>query len=206
MEARIREGLSRVGLAMRIEDWDRAKASGLNPTQLAVLGLLEGRGEGGLGVSEIAAHLGVAQPTATDSINALERKGLLEKRPGAADRRAVRVVPTPEGLAALREAGRRESAAGQAVAALDAGAQEALLLSLVKMIRHLQEAGAIPVQRMCVNCRHFAPFVHADAARPHHCRFVDAAFGERELRIDCRDHVEADPASRAATRDVLEPG
>lgn len=203
---RIREGLSRVGMAMRVDDWNRAKATGLNPTQLAILGLLEGRGEDGLGVKEVAAHLGVSQPTATDSINALERKGLIGKRAGASDKRAVRVALTPDGLATLQEADREKSLAEQAVGALGDDAQQDLLLTLITMIRHLQETDAIPVQRMCVSCRYFAPNAHKDTARPHHCKFVDAAFGQRDLRIDCRDHLEADPASRAATWDVFQPG
>ncbi len=206
MNHRIREGLSRIATVLRIDEWNRAKAAGINPTQLAILTLLEGRGDSGLGVKEIAAHLGVSQPTATDSINALERKGCLAKRPGESDRRAVRVVLTAEGSALLRTADIGEGLAGQAVGSLDEGEQEDLLLSLVRMIRHLQETDAIPVQRMCVSCRYFAPFAHPDAARPHHCHFVDAAFGQRELRIDCRDHEEADPASRAATREAFQTG
>jgi hypothetical protein len=27
--------------------------------------------------------------------------------------------------------------------------------------------------------------------RPHHCRFVDAPFGDSELRLDCVDHQTA---------------
>ena len=206
MNHRIREGLSRIATVLRIDEWNRAKAAGLNPTQLAILTLLEGRGGVGLGVREIAAYLGVSQPTATDSINALERKGYLAKAPGESDRRTVRIVLTAQGSATLRTADIGEGLAGQAVGALDGGEQEDLLLSLVRMIRHLQETDAIPVQRMCVSCRHFAPFAHPDAARPHHCHFVDAAFGQRELRIDCRDHEEADPASRAATWEVFRTG
>jgi DNA-binding MarR family transcriptional regulator len=201
---RLREGLSRIGMAMRIDEWNRSKASGLNPTQLAILTLLEGRGAEGLGVREIAAHLGVSQPTATDSINALERKACLEKRPEAGDRRAVRVVPTAEGLAILKASDTGDGLAATALGALDEREQEDLLLTLIKMIRRLQVAEAIPVQRMCVTCRHFSPFAHADAARPHHCHFVDAAFGQRDLRVDCRDHDEADPASRAATWDAFQ--
>lgn len=206
MNHRIREGLSRIATALRVDEWNRAKAAGLNPTQLAILTLLEGRGDSGLGVKEIAAHLGVSQPTATDSINALERKGYIAKRPGETDRRAVSVMLTAGGAAALQTADIGEGLAGQAVGALDDGEQEDLLLSLVRMIRHLQETDAIPVQRMCVSCRYFAPFAHADAAQPHHCHFVDAAFGQRELHIDCRDHEEADPASRAATWDAFQTG
>ncbi|WP_144378348.1 MarR family winged helix-turn-helix transcriptional regulator [Mesorhizobium amorphae] len=206
LDFRIGEGLSRLAMAHRVDDWDRAKATGLNPTQLAILGLLERRGETGLGVKEIAAQLGVSQPTASDSINALERKEYVAKHPGMIDKRAVRVVLTTDGLAVIGQAGQENGLATEALAALDADEREDLLLTLIKMIRHLQETGAIPVQRMCVSCRYFAPFAHADAARPHHCKFVDAAFGQRELRIDCRDHVEADPSSRAATWDAFQTG
>lgn len=201
---RIREGLSRVATAMRVDEWERAKATGLNPTQLAILSLLEGRKDG-LGVKEIAAHLGVSQPTATDSINALDKKGHLEKRAGEADRRSIEVHLTPTGLAALQH-DTGPKLAEQAVGSLDDGEQQQLLITLVKMIRHLQEQDAIPVQRMCVTCRYFAPFVHSDGKRPHHCHFVNASFGQRELRVDCRDHEQADPSSRAATWEAFQTG
>lgn len=203
---RIREGLSRIATVMRNEDWNRAKASGLNPTQLSILELLEGRGDG-LTVKEIAANLGVSQPTATDSIAALERKELVTKNSDGADRRAVKVVMTPKGRSILAaKTGSSVGAAQDAVGALANAEQEELLVSLVKMIRHLQERDAIPIQRMCVSCRYFAPYAHSDAVRPHHCQFVDAAFGQRDLRIDCREHETADPTLRAATWNLFEKG
>ncbi|CAH0343068.1 hypothetical protein RHI9324_04801 [Rhizobium sp. CECT 9324] len=202
---RIREGLSRLAMAMRTDDWTRAKTSGLNPTQLAILELLEGRADG-LGVKEIAANLGVSQPTATDSIAALERKGFVAKRSAGADRRGVNVGITGEGVSVLEEGQNSPNVAEQSVDALADHEQEELLITLVKMIRHLQEIDAIPIQRMCASCRYFAPFAHSDAAQPHHCNFVDAAFGQRDIRIDCREHETADPASRAATWDVFQQG
>jgi DNA-binding MarR family transcriptional regulator len=197
---RIREGLSRVAVAMRSDDWDRAKRLGLNPSQLAILETLEGRVDG-MGVKEVAAHLAVSQPTATDSINALERKGLVEKRTGS-DKRAVVVCITGEGRSVLSRSS-TGTTAEQAVDALAEHVQEELLLSLVKMIRHLQDTDAIPIQRMCATCRYFEPFKHKDAAKPHHCNFVDASFGQRDIRIDCREHETADPAFRAATWEVF---
>jgi hypothetical protein len=68
---------------------------------------------------------------------------------------------------------------------------------LVTLIRALQEARAIPVQRMCATCTHFRPHAHADAACSHHCTFVDVAFGDANLRLDCGDHEPA-PAEVAA--------
>lgn len=202
---RIREGLSRIATVMRNEDWSRAKTSGLNPTQLSILELLEGRATG-LAVKDIAANLGVSQPTATDSIAALERKELVTKSGDGADRRAVKVEITPRGRSVLAEGKQTVGAAKDAVDALTSDEQQDLLITLVKMISHLQDNDAIPIQRMCVSCRYFAPFVHSDAARPHHCHFVNAAFGQQEIRVDCREHEIADPAVRAATWTAFNKG
>jgi len=198
IDLRLREGLERIATAIGSDDWQGARAAGINPTQYDVLKSLQGR-LAGLTVKDIAFQLGVSQPTATDSIAAIERKGLVAKRPAPDDRRSVRVVLTDAGIEALRLGQNTPSTASRAIAALDDGEQTQLLLTLVAMIRQLQETGAIPIQRMCISCRYFGPFAHADAAKPHHCHFVDAAFGQDDLRIDCREHETADPSLRAAT-------
>jgi DNA-binding MarR family transcriptional regulator len=200
---RIREGLARMAMVGRVDDWSRAKAASLNPTQLAILTLLDGRKDG-MGVKDIAAHLGVSQPTATDSILSLEKKGLVVKQTSPADKRAVSIMITPDGVAALGHEG--SDLAERAVSSLDPTEQEDLLLALIKMIRHLQEQNAIPVQRMCVTCRYFGPFAHPGSDQPHHCHLVDAAFGQRALRVDCREHEQADPPSRAATWEAFQAG
>ena len=197
VHARIVEGLERIATALKSDDWVRAQATGLNPTQLAILQALESRSSG-MSVKELSSQLGVSQPTATDSILALERKALVEKRADPADGRAVRIFISKAGRAAIA-GGQASGAVVRATAALHDEDQEQLLVQLVSVIRLLQEQGSIPIQRMCVSCRHFRPYAHADAARPHHCTFVDAAFGQQDLRIDCRDHETADPSVRAAT-------
>lgn len=198
LPARILEGLERIATVIRADDWTGARAAGINPTQLAILAALEGR-PANLGVSDLALLLGVSQPTATDSIRALERKGLVEKRSDPSDGRSVRIVLTEAGRAATAAGANAPRAVEQAAAALSDEEQEQMLLLIVAMIRQLQDRDAIPIQRMCVSCRHFRPYAHADAAKPHHCTFVDAAFGQQDLRIDCREHETADPAVRAAT-------
>lgn len=198
---RIGEALGKLAQAMRADEWTRARSLSLNPAQLAILEHLDGR-PAGQGVREIAAQLGVSQPSATDSISALERKGLVSKVVPPDDRRAVNVAISTDGREALRSAG-ADGPAERAAAALPEPDSTVLLVSLIRMIRELQEAGAIPIQRMCVSCRHFRPHAHADALRPHHCQLVDAAFGNRDLRVDCREHETADPAFRAATWNVF---
>ena len=195
---RIHEGLERIATALRADDWVGARAAGVNPTQFAIMASLEGRADG-LSVRDIALQLGVSQPSATDSIAALERKGYLYKAPAPGDRRSSRVILTEHGQTSLAAAHATRSVAEAAAGALDPSQQEDLLVSLVTMIRHLQETGIIPIQRMCFSCRFFRPYAHQDAAQPHHCTFVDAAFGQQDLRVDCREHETADPSARAAT-------
>ncbi|WP_220338346.1 MarR family winged helix-turn-helix transcriptional regulator [Wenzhouxiangella sediminis] len=179
---------------LRSQDWQKAERADLTATQGQILSQLHTRGPARVGA--IAEALGVAQPTATTAVGALVRKGLVEKRADPADARAS--------LLHLTRAGRRKAQAFEgvpeallaAVDELDESERAAFLRSLTKMIRSLQRQRAIPVQRMCATCVHFRPNVHDDADAPHHCAFVDAAFGDAKLRLDCGDH-EALPDERA---------
>ena len=204
LPARLRDGLDRIAAVLRADQWSASNAVGLNPTQVHVLAFLAGRDKAGIRVKEIAAHLGVSQPTATDCIAALERKSFVLKSVAADDARAVGVRISGSGREILKAVGLAGSATETALAQLAPGEQAELLLLLIKLVRSLQLAGAIPVQRMCVTCRHFTPNTYPDAEKPHHCAFVNAAFGDRHLRLDCGDHEPADPAEQAATWTAFE--
>ena len=189
--------LSRLAALQRAAAWREAGAQGLTATQAAILQELARRGAARVGA--LAAALGVTQPTLSDALAALVAKGLAERRPDPADARARRVGLTPTGAAAAGGLTETSTALTEALARLPEIERGAMLRALSRTIRTLQQAGAIPVQRMCVTCRHFRPHVHDDAATPHHCGFVDAAFGDAMLRIDCGDHVEApEEEARAA--------
>lgn len=196
---RLRDGLERIGAAMRADRWGVAEEAGLTATQLHALTFVAGRGEGGIRLGAVAEHLGVTQPTATDSVAALVRKGLLTKLADPADKRAVAIRATPAGQAVVRAVGLAVSSTERALDTLSIDEQSKLLDLVIKTIRALQEAEAIPPQRLCVTCRHFRPYAHEDAALPHHCALVDAPFGGRHLRLDCGEHAPAEPQARDAT-------
>lgn len=203
---RLKDGIDRLASVLRADQWSAANAAGLNPTQAHVLAFLAGRGEAGLRVKAIAGHLGVSQPTATDSIAALERKGLVVKAPDAADARAVVVHATMAGQEAVRLIGIAASATQEALGALAPHEQAGLMILLIKIIRTLQQAGALPDQRMCPSCRYFRPDAHPGADLPHHCAFVDAAFGARHLRLDCGEHDTADITLQATNWRIFTQG
>jgi DNA-binding MarR family transcriptional regulator len=187
-------GLSKLGLALRTHAWEERGRTGLTPTQAQIVSLLASRGA--LRVGELARLLAVSQPTVSDAVSALEGKGLVGRRPGA-DRRVQLVALTRGGEAVAASSTEWPDALLAAVESLDPDEQAVLLRGLTKMILELQRRGRIPVQRMCATCRFFRPNVHVDPLRPHHCAFVDAAFGDRELRLDCQDH-EPTTAKEAA--------
>ena len=85
----------------------------------------------------------------------------------------------------------QDGAVLQAVDALGPEEQVQFYRSLIRIVRALQQNGRIPIGRMCVTCRYFVPNRHKDAARPHHCSLVDAAFGDKTIRSDCPEHEAA---------------
>jgi DNA-binding MarR family transcriptional regulator len=80
--------------------------TGVGPAQLSALSVLVFGGPRTLG--ELARVEGVRPPTITRIVAALERAGLVERRPDAADRRVTRVRATPRGTRLMSQGrGRR---------------------------------------------------------------------------------------------------
>ncbi|MEZ5404413.1 MAG: MarR family winged helix-turn-helix transcriptional regulator [Bryobacteraceae bacterium] len=185
LPSRVVTGLAKVGLALRHKSISEGSAAGLSPTQAQILVMLRSRG--GLALKDIADLLAVRAATASEAVKALERKGFVRKEKGQGDARSIRIVLTPAGEAGAERAAAWPDFLLRAVETLNEEEQRVFLRGLVKMIQSLQERGEIPVSRMCVSCRFFRANAHKDPDRPHHCDFVDGAFGDSEIRVDCPD-------------------
>lgn len=201
-EDQIAFALSRLAVLFRAAGWRTAREHGLTPTQAEILAHVARRGPSR--GSAIAEALGITAATLSDSASTLVGKGLAARLPDAEDARASRLGLTGKGAHLAEDLPDAPPALAAALGDLPAGDIAATLRTLIRIIRALQEARAIPVQRMCVTCRHFRPHVHDDAARPHHCAFVDAAFGDAGLRLDCADHGEAPAEHRARAWEVFD--
>jgi DNA-binding MarR family transcriptional regulator len=201
--AGIATGLHKVGLVLRQAAWQESGRTGLNPTQAQLLMLLASS-KSSRTLSALATELGVTAATASDSLAALERKCLVEKRRDPSDGRALAARPTSAGRRLARSLALWPDFLLGALEELDAAERDVFQRALVKMIRSLQVRGRIPVARMCVGCRFFRPYAHEGTQTPHHCAYVDAPFGEAELRIDCADHVPLPPdGAEALWREFL---
>ncbi|GAB2602289.1 MarR family transcriptional regulator [Paractinoplanes abujensis] len=185
-------GLARLGQAVRMEAWRNAGPHNLSPLQADIVTLLQGKAQP-IRQGEIVAALASTPPTVSDAVKVLRKKELLEASRDPGDARALLLGLTEAGRAeAERLRGESEVLSG-AVAALSREDFAAMLRGTATLMLQLQDRKAIPISQMCLTCRFFAPRAHPeDPARPHHCNFVDAPFGDAELRVTCPDHEAKD--------------
>jgi DNA-binding MarR family transcriptional regulator len=150
-----------------------------------------------LTLSALARELGVTPATASDSVGALESKGLIQKRRSEVDGRALALMLTTEGQTSVTALAALPDPLLNAFDALTPDEQEIFYRSAIKMIHGLQATGALPVSRMCVRCQHFEPFrAGVDAATPHYCHLAGSPLADRHLRLECSEHEAGDEATQ----------
>lgn len=189
IEQSILIGLSKVSLALKSQSWQDAGTHGVSPTQAQILALLQAKGSEGMRLSEVAAGLAVTPATASDAVRVLDQKGLVNKKRSTEDARAISISLTPQGRTLAERTSCWSDLLLGAVDELSEPEQAVFLGGLTKMIRKLQASGQIPIAKMCVTCRFFQPNLYPGTDQPHHCDFVDAPFGDRDLRLECQDQV-----------------
>ena len=163
---------------------------GLTPLQADLLLTLADGEPPTPAVGLLARELAVTQPTVTDSLRALERKALVQRRRHPADARRVTVTLTPAGEDLVREIAAGDQELIQAVAELPRSSQEALLEHTLTVISALVSTGFISVARTCLTCR----FHESGAGDGHYCRLLNMPLGPGELRINCPEHDAAESA------------
>lgn len=190
--------LRRLAQLAHTSSWDQWAVQRLTPTQRKILQLLGSRGGESLSLSAVARELGVTAATACDSVSALESKRLVCKQRSLTDGRALALVLTEEGQQAATQLASLPDPLWGAFDALATNEQETLYRLSIKMIRGLQETGALPTSRMCLRCKFFDPFRYEGSPTPHHCHRAQMPFAERQLRIDCAVFEAGDAAKQAA--------
>jgi len=104
------EAFWQVARRLRHQSREALAPWGVSPSQLRALGVLLRHGEVRSG--ELAEHLRIAPRSATEVVDALAERGLVERRPDPADRRATQIAATEAGT----ELGRAVQAARAAEA------------------------------------------------------------------------------------------
>lgn len=184
-------GLEQLSLLVRAQSWRQDGTPALPPTQAAVLRMLERPGTH-LRAGQIAERLGISAASLSDSLKALEARGWITRLPDPADRRIVRVQLTASGTQIAQQLHCPDQGMGRLVQSLSEADQGALLRVTQLLVHEAQQQGLATGLRTCLGCAFFRPFASGDAAKPHICAYLNAPFGDAELRMDCPEQQPQD--------------
>lgn len=163
-----------------------AHREGLKPTQWEALRYLARANRFSRSPSAVTAYLGMTKGTVSQTLAALERKGLVKKVTVPKDRRNVRIELTRKGKALLKkdpladlEAAARKLT-GKRAAQLGEGLHDLLLEAL-------QQRGGRPFGA-CKTCRYFQR--DAEDGKPHRCGLLEEPLSNPDSELVC---VEQEP-------------
>lgn len=131
----------------------------------------------------LATELGVSQPTVSDSLAALERKGYVARTETPDDRRRSTFVLTEAGAVLAAELAGSEGALLAAVARMPDPDQARALRVLLDLIGGLLDSGVLAVARTCPTCRFFD-----ETPTGPRCTLLQAALAPGDLRVNCPEH------------------
>lgn len=144
-------------------------AGGLKPAQWEALRYLSRANRFSRSPGAVTAYLGVTKGTVSQTLAALERKGLIKKAIDRADRRGVEINLTRQGTKMLQNDPviTIESVTRQ-MAAVDRAQLSASLEGV--LVQLLRDRGGRPFGA-CKTCRHFMK--GAPQGAPHFCNLLD---------------------------------
>jgi len=188
MESKIIASLERISQAFRVLLWNESKEYSLSPIQVQVLIFLLYHSEEKRKVSYLATEFNMTRATISDTVKALDQKGLITKEYDPYDTRSYVIHLSEKGERIAEETSLFTQELQVPIEQLNANDKDNLLLSLIGVIRHLNKAGIITLQRMCFTCAHYRSD-HQGAT--HFCQLLNQPLGGSELRVDCPEHLPA---------------
>ncbi len=159
---------------------------GLKPTQWEALRYLGRANRFSRSPRALTAYLGMTKGTVSQTLAALERKGLIRKEPVPKDRRNVRLEITRQGRSLLNKdpLSKFEMAAGNLRAKERAGLESGLRSLLTEA---LEQHGGKPFGA-CSLCRYFRE--DDEQGKPHRCALLDEPLSAADGKLIC---VEQEP-------------
>lgn len=160
-------------------------AHSLNPVQWEVLRYLARANALSNTPGAAARYLGSTKGTVSQTILALERKGLLTKAQRQQDKRSVHLALTEQGRAALAQDGLDPLLAD--IAALSAKTRKRLDRGLAALLRAEAQRQQEPAFGTCPTCRYFREAASGSAPL---CMKVNAALSPAEVGLICIEFLE----------------
>lgn len=179
--AALLERLGRLGRAGRFR-------RGLNPAQRDALNYLAVANRYSRTPSALADFLGSTRGTVSQTLIALERKGLVARRSDPRDGRAVALELTREGRAQIE--GSEETFIERALRGLSGANQAILAEFLADVLAEAQRQNGFRTFGMCGTCIHFQrDGAGKTAGGPHRCGLTHEPLSDSDSMLICREHT-----------------
>lgn len=174
--ARIRDLLDRLSRAIASEDW----AEALNPAQRGALAYLAQANRFSRSPSHVADYLCTTRGTASQTLKALEKKGLIRRGGSEKDRRSIAYEITQDGRTALGQPSDFDMALGRVKDPDDSALEESLAALLTEQLnqRGFRTFG------LCRTCKH-----HQRDGKALYCRLLDLPLHAEEAEQICHEHA-----------------
>jgi DNA-binding MarR family transcriptional regulator len=185
-ESKIVASLERISQAFRVLLWQESKENSLTPIQIQVLIFLRFHSEEKCKVSYLAGEFNMTKATISDTIKTLEHKLLITKEFEDHDTRSYVIQLTKKGKELADKTSLFSKEIFKPIDNLNQNDKESLLLSLLGIIRHLNQSGVITIQRMCLTCSYYK---YSEKTQKHFCKLLNQNLKSTELRVDCPEHL-----------------
>ena len=134
-------------------------------------------------ITKISRELMVRQPTVSEAIQSLERKGLIEKEVGEYDRRIRRIKLTQKGFEIIRDLVVFAEPLKESIKKTNLKKSNILDL-LMDIAKDLYDKGIIKELNMCKTCRFFKIIDET-----YYCRLLNIELTPLDLRVDCPEYI-----------------
>lgn len=182
LDRKVLAAVERLGRALRAARQEVATRREMSLLGLSVIETLaDGRPRR---VGDLASELDVSQPTVSDAVTVLDKRGLLRRDRDPADLRGTLVALTDNGHRLAADTATELGPLLAAGTGTDTDRATTLRVLLGEIAR-LQTAGVITVNRSCLSCHHYQPPGPRSRAR---CLLLATALADQDLRVDCPEH------------------
>jgi DNA-binding MarR family transcriptional regulator len=183
--------LEKLSEVFRVMLWDSGKKYGLSPIQIQLLLFVKYHPEEDFRedlrkVAYMAKEFNMTKATISDSLKTLEQKGLVRKKTDAEDARSVTISLSAKGEKIAQHISDYSDTLSGAIDKLSPTERDNLLLTLMKISRHLLENDTLSVERMCFHCANYKGNFNND----HYCEAYKKKIPQKSLRVDCPAHIE----------------
>ncbi|MFN0174004.1 MAG: MarR family winged helix-turn-helix transcriptional regulator [Saprospiraceae bacterium] len=185
-DLKIIASLERLSEGFRVLLWEKAKVLGISPIQIQILIFVRFHSDDKCKVSYLAKEFCLTKPTVSEAVKSLEQKGFIERQTEIKDTRSHTIHLTEAGKSAVAQTANFANPMLGSLTKIPAAEKGILLEQLLGVVRQLQGAGIIGMQRMCFNCAHYRP---GQEGHRHFCQLLNAALNTADLRMDCAEHL-----------------